>query len=148
VSCHRRPGRRFRHERVVLLLVIGHPRRKRRYMPVQVSVALLATQAQAVHPLGRHDRGHRQGDPMHHLLQCQILRLVQVVHPVFNVPLGCDQAMAQQRRVPGQEPYGGSVLVNAVMGIVRVPGQDLADEARPSRERRPYRSMSNGTRAR
>jgi hypothetical protein len=65
-------------------------------MPVQVGITLLAAKAQAVHPLGRHDRGHRHCDPAHHALQRQVLILAEVVNPVFDMPLGCHQAVAEQ----------------------------------------------------
>jgi hypothetical protein len=120
----------FGHERVILLPVIGHSRGKRRDMPVQVSVALLAAQAQAVHPLDRHDRGHRPGNPVHDALQRQILLLAQPADPVFDVALGGDDAVAQQRRLPGQERDRARVLIDIVMGIARMPGQDRAHEAR------------------
>jgi len=70
------------------LLVIGHPRRQRGQVPVQMSVALLAAQAQRVHPLGRHDRGQRPGHPVHDPLQGQELRLVQVVTQISTWCLG------------------------------------------------------------
>lgn len=58
----------FLHQGVILLLVIRHSRGKRRDMPVQVRIALPAAQAQAVHPLGRHDRSHGPGNPAHYVL--------------------------------------------------------------------------------
>jgi len=86
-------------------------------MPVQVRVALLAAQAQAVHPLDRHDLGHRPGNPAHHALQRQVLLLAQPADPVFGVAFRGDDAVAQQRRLPGQERDGGSVLIGIVMGV-------------------------------
>lgn len=63
-------------QRAQLLLVVGNPWRQRRQVPVQVSVALLAAQAQRVHPLGRHGCGQRPGHPVHDPLEAQELRLV------------------------------------------------------------------------
>lgn len=50
--------------------------------------------------------------------------------PAVDVPLGRDQAIAQKRWVPGQKGDRVGVLVDVVMGIVRVPGQHRADKAR------------------
>jgi hypothetical protein len=99
-------------------------------MPVQVRVALLAAQAQAVHPLDRHNLGHGYGNPVHHALQRLVLVLVQSVNPVFDVALGGDDAVPKQCRLPGQERDRGIVLIDIVMGIIRMPGQDRAHETR------------------
>lgn len=99
-------------------------------MPVQVSVARLAAQAQAVHPLDRHDFGHRRGDPAHHALQRQELLLAHVADPVFDVPFRSNNAVTEQRRVAVEEGNGVSVLIDIVMAIARIPGQDRADKAR------------------
>ena len=55
----------FAHERVVLLLVKGHTGGQRRDVPMQMRVALTAAQAEAVHPLGRHDRSRRNRSSLH-----------------------------------------------------------------------------------
>lgn len=91
-------------------------------MPVQVSVALLAAQAQAVHPLDRHHLGNRPGNPVHHALQRQVLLLAQPAYPVFDVALGSDDAVAQQRRPPGQER--GSIADAVRVVPVLVHGAD------------------------
>jgi hypothetical protein len=59
---------------------------------------------------------------VHHPLQRQVLLLGQPADPVFDVTLGGDNAVAQQRRLPGQERDRGRVLIDIVMGIVRMPG--------------------------
>ena len=114
-----------------LLLVVGHSGWQGCEMPVQVRVALLAAQAQRVHPLGGHRRGQCLGHLVHDVLEGEELVLVQVVHPVLDVPLGRHQAVAQQDRPAGQERDGAGVFVDIVVGIVRMPGQDRADKARP-----------------
>jgi hypothetical protein len=114
----------------MLLPVIGHSRGQRRDVPVQVSFALLAARAQAVHPLDRHDLSHCPGNPVYHALQRQVLLLAEPADPVFDVVPGGDDAVAQQRRLPGQERDRGSVLIDIVMRIVRMPGQDRAHETR------------------
>lgn len=84
------------HQGVELLLVVGHARRERRDVPVQVGVALLAAHGQRVHSLRRHDCGHGPGNPAHDALQCQEFQFAELINPALDVPLGRDQAVAQQ----------------------------------------------------
>jgi hypothetical protein len=119
----------FCHEGVVLLLVVGHSRGKRGDVPVHVRVALLAAQAQAVHPLGRHDCGYGPGNPVHDVLEREELRLRQVVDPVLDVPPGCRQAIPEQGRVAVEEHDRPGVLIDDLMAGAGGTGGDAADKA-------------------
>jgi hypothetical protein len=117
------------HKGVGLLLMVRHPGREGRDVPVQVCVALLAAQAEQIHPLCGHSSSNGPRHPVHHALQCQILRFAQLMDPALDVPLGRNQAVAPQGRVAGQEGDRVAVVIDVVMTVVRVPGQDCADEA-------------------
>jgi hypothetical protein len=51
----------FSHKSVVLLSVVRNSRRERRHVPMQMGVALLAAQGEAVQPLGGHHSGYSLG---------------------------------------------------------------------------------------
>ena len=120
----------LRHERMKLLLPVGHAWRQRRDVPVHVGVALLAAQTEAVHPLGRNRRCDRSGHPVHDPLECQELFLAEISYPVLDMLFGCDQAVAEQGRIADEESNRGGILVYIVVRIVRVPGKDCTDKAR------------------
>jgi hypothetical protein len=63
-------------------------------------------------------------------LIARALLLAHVADPVFDVPPGGDDAIAEQRWLPGQERDRGGVLIDVVMEIIRMSGQDRAHEAR------------------
>src|SRR5262245_50287278 len=130
----------LRHESMELLLPVRHSGRQRRDVPVHVGVALLAAQAEAVHPLGR-DRGRDgSGDAMHSSLECEELLLAQLKYPVLDVLFRCDQAMAEQGRIADEESSSGGILVDFVVWVVGLSGYDPAHKARtflrPARIRR------------
>lgn len=81
---------------------------------------MLAAQAKAVHPLGRHDCRYRPGDLAHDALQCQELGVVQVVDPVFDVPFGCDQAVTEEG---GMAVQGPPCILRGLFGISRYARQ-------------------------
>ena len=121
----------FGHEGVELLLVVGNVGGQRREVPVQVGVALLAAEAQRVHSFGWYGGGYGAGDHVRDCLEAQELVRLHVVHPVLEVCFGRDQAVAQQRRVAAKEGDRVAVLVDDVVLVVGVAGDQGADKARP-----------------
>ena len=119
----------FGHDRVELLLVVGHARGERGEVPMQVCVALSAAKAHGVHPLGRHRRGEGMGDGVHDALEGKEPLPVHVMHPAFQMALRCDQAVADQGRPAGKEGDGVVVLIDQVMPVVGVAGDERTDEA-------------------
>lgn len=87
------------HKGVELLAGIGTPGGSGATCQCRWALACLGAEAERVHTLGWHRGGHRPGDSVHHALQRQALRFVQLVHPAFDVPLGRDQAGTQQGRI-------------------------------------------------
>jgi hypothetical protein len=117
-------------ECVVLLAFVRHAWREWGDVPVEVGVALGAAEAEGVHALGRHRRGHRAGYPLHHRLQAEVAGLVEVAHPVFNVPAGRHEAVAAQGWVAVEERDRRTVVVYDVVVVGGVAGDQRADEAR------------------
>src|SRR5947208_15959467 len=68
-----------------LLFAICQTGRLRHDMPVHVSIALLAAQAQHVQPFGRHAAPQRFADPMHPALQGHVLVLTEIARHVLDV---------------------------------------------------------------
>ena len=68
-----------------LLFAIRKTGRLRHDVPVHVSIALLAAQAQHVQPFGRHAAPKRFADPMHPALQGHVLVLTEIARHVLDV---------------------------------------------------------------
>src|SRR4051794_8898628 len=99
-------------------------------MPVQVGVALLAAQAQRIHPLSRYRSRHGPSHSADHALEAEELGLLHVVNPAFDMSLRGHEAVPELDRVAGEERDGVAVLVQRVVLIILVAVQESADEAR------------------
>jgi len=90
-------------QRAELLLFVRNPGWKRREMPMDVAVALLATEAQYVQALGRKNRGDCAAEAINEDLSRDIGVQPDVVDYVLEMFDGSDEGVPEQTRIPIQE---------------------------------------------
>jgi len=100
-------------------------------VPVDVSVSLLASQAQDVEAFGGDGSPDRLTDTVHDRLQSEVLGGAEVPGYLFAVLSRCDQHIAVERRVLVQERNCVFVLVDQYMRKLGIACDELADKATP-----------------
>src|SRR5579871_2293884 len=115
-------------QRLQLLLLEGNSRGQGSHMPVNMTVSLLATQRQQIHPLCRHNLPDCFGDTINQGLQSKILFEAKVGCHLLAMLLGADQSIAVQQRIFVEKHDGLLILINHVVGILRIAGDDLTDK--------------------
>ena len=94
-------------------------------------VTLLAAQTQRIHPLGRYGGGHSASHCAHHALKVEKLRLLHVIDPALDMSLRRHETVSELHRMAGQKGDDIIVLVQRVVPVVRMAGQERTDEAGP-----------------
>jgi hypothetical protein len=93
----------FEHQRPELLLFVGHARRQRHEVPVDVTIALLATETEDVDALGGQYRTERPSETVDDALNREVFLASEVVEDMFAVIDWRDQRVATLGGIPAQE---------------------------------------------
>jgi hypothetical protein len=105
---------------------------------VNVPIALLAAETENVEPLGRDRAADRVPHAVNDVLQREVLLEGEVRDHVLPVLPRRNEHVAVQRLEALQERDGELVLVDELVLVVGVAGEELADEA-AAREPPPHR---------
>jgi hypothetical protein len=118
----------LRPECLGLLLLERNAGRQRRDVPVDVAIALPASEAEDVQALGRERLPDGFAHAMNERLKPQVLVEREIAGDLLAVRLRRDERLTAERRKLAHEHDGELVLVDDVVGPVA--GDELADEAR------------------
>ena len=121
----------FLSQHLKLLLQDRHAGRQGSDVSVDVAIPLLAAQRQEVDPFRGHGTTDGFSDPVNQFLQFQVLRSRKVARDMLPVFSGCDECIANQRRVFVEKGDGAIVSEDDVMKIGRIVCNRLTDKARP-----------------
>lgn len=112
-----------------LLILEWNARGQRDKVPMNMSVGLLASEAEDIEALGWNHSAHRLGDPVDNCLQLEILIAGEIPGHLLPMLSWCDEDIPEEARVLVEESDGFVVLVDHVMGMHRIAGNQLTDEA-------------------